>query len=128
MALPTKQSIISYCIAAVWLVNGLVCKILNYVPRHGQIVSRILGNNYSREITIGIGLLEILMTIWILSGIKTRINAVVQIVIIFIMNSLEYTLAPDILLWGRLNSFFALLLIVVIYYNEFHLHQSKQRA
>ncbi len=32
------HNFLSILIAAVWLVNGLVCKVLNLVPRHEQIV------------------------------------------------------------------------------------------
>lgn len=117
--------IISYCIASVWLINGLFCKVLNFVPRHEQIVARILSHNYSRRLTIMIGLSEVLMCIWVLSNIKSRINAITQIVIILTMNTLEFILVPDILLWGKLNSFFALLFVTLIYYNEFYLKQKK---
>ena len=110
----------TYCIALVWIANGLFCKVFNLVPRHEQIVSRILGNSYSRMFTLFIGLSEIGMAIWILSGIKSRLNAIVQIFIIAIMNVMEYFLAADLLLWGKLNSLFAFLFIVCIYIHEFH--------
>ncbi len=35
------------------------------------------------------------------------------------MNTLEYVFVPHLLLWGRFNAIFALLLVVVIYYNQF---------
>ncbi len=117
------HKILTYCIATVWIANGLFCKILNLVPRHEQIVSRILGNDYSRLLTILIGLSEIFMAIWILSGFKTRINAIVQIAVVATMNTLEFILVPDLLLWGKMNSMFAFLLILLIYYNEFNLHK-----
>jgi hypothetical protein len=98
----------------------LFCKVLNLVPRHEQIVARILGNEYSRPLTFLIGLSEIAMAIWILSRIKTRLNAIAQILIVATMNTLEFILVPDLLLWGKLNSFFAFLFIVVVYYNEFY--------
>lgn len=43
----------------VWLVKGLICKILNLVPRHQEIVAEILGQEYAREITFLIGLGEL---------------------------------------------------------------------
>ena len=112
--------ILTFCIATVWLVNGLFCKILNLVPRHEQIVAQILGGDYSRELTILIGLSEILMAIWVLSKFKTRLNAITQITIVGLMNFLEFILVPDLLLWGKLNSLFAFLFILVIYFNEFY--------
>jgi hypothetical protein len=116
------SKIITYCISIIWIANGLFCKILNFVPRHELIVARILGNAFSRPITIVIGFSEIMMAIWILSGFKKRVNAVVQMIIIATMNTLEFVLAPDLLLWGKLNGFFAFLLILTIYYNEFQMH------
>ena len=35
-------------ISLVWLVNGLYCKVLNFVPRHQLIVARILGEDFAR--------------------------------------------------------------------------------
>ena len=61
------------------------------------------------------------MALWILSGIKSRLNTLLQIAVITVMNTLEFILVPGLLLWGRFNALFALLLILVIYYNEFHL-------
>lgn len=109
----------------VWLVNGLYCKVLNQVPRHQEIVSRILGQEYGSFFTVVIGMAEIAMSIWVFSRIKARINAIIQIVIIGSMNILEYFLVPDLLLWGKYNSLFAFLFIVLIYVNEFHLRKQE---
>lgn len=112
---------LNYFIAAVWLINGLFCKVLNYVPRHEQIVARILSDDYSRILTILIGISEILMALWILSGNKSKLNTMTQIILVVSMNILEFILVPDLLLWGHYNSLFALLFILLIYFNEFHL-------
>jgi len=40
-------TIVTYLIAAVWLVNGLFCKVLHLTPRHERIVARILGEGIS---------------------------------------------------------------------------------
>ena len=122
-----KHNIITFLIALVWLINGAYCKYLGMVPRHEEIVQRILsfdrpGANIA---TLGIGILEVLMALWIVSNIKQRINAIAQIIIIATMNTFEFILAPDLLLWGRFNSVFAFLFIMLIYYNEFHLNQKK---
>lgn len=103
------------------MANGLFCKVLNLVPRHQEIVATILGQEHARLLTVAIGISEILMAVWILSGIKSRLNAIVQMGVIAVMNTLEFVLVPGLLLWGRFNALFALLLICVIYYNEFHL-------
>ncbi len=117
------KKILTYFIATVWIANGLFCKVLNLVPRHQEIVGRILGNEYAGALTKAIGVSEILMAVWILSGIKTRLNAIAQIMIVVTMNIIEFLLVPDLLLWGRMNSFFALLFISVVCYNEFILNK-----
>ena len=120
--------IINVLISAVWLVNGLVCKVMNLVPRHEQIVARILGNQHSQLITKVIGISEILISLWVLSGKYSRLNAAVQILVIGSMNTIEFVFAPDLLLWGRLNAVFAFLFIVLIYFNEFSLRKEVVRA
>lgn len=124
------NKILNIFIATVWLVNGLFCKVLNLVPRHQEIVSKILrlDSTSAKIITILIGISEVLLVVWILSRIKHRLNAIVQIVIIGTMNTLEFVLAPELLLWGKVNSVFAFLFIILIYYNEFVLNNKNQNA
>lgn len=117
------HKVITYLTAIVWIGNGLFCKVLNFVPRHQQIIERILGDQYADVLTLLIGVSEIFMAAWILSGIKTRLNAIIQITIVATMNVIEFILVPDLLLWGRFNSIFAMMLIVLIYYNEFVLNK-----
>jgi hypothetical protein len=115
--------VLTYFAAAVWIANGLFCKVLNLVPRHERIVSRILGEQYAEVLTKGIGAAEVVMALWILGGIMTRFNAVAQIAIVTAMNILEFFLAPDLLLWGRFNAVFAAMFVIVVYYNEFVLRR-----
>lgn len=115
-----SNRILNFLIAAVWLINGLVCKVLNLVPRHQQIVARVIGAAHAGVLTRLIGAAEIAMGIWILSGIKPRLNAITQAVIIASMNTLEFLLAPDLLLWGRFNALFAFLFVLLVLYNEFY--------
>ncbi|MGC6429527.1 MAG: DoxX-like family protein [Jejuia sp.] len=121
------RNIIKIMIALVWLINGLYCKILNLVPRHEIIVSEILGSRYAHEITIGIGVLEILMCLWILSNIYPKLNAITQIFTILLMNIIEFISVPHLLLWGRFNILFAIFLCLVIYMNTFKIKQLKSR-
>jgi hypothetical protein len=119
--------ILTYGIATVWIANGLFCKVLDLVPRHEQIVARILGSQYAGVLTKAIGIAEILMAVWILIGITPRFNAVTQIVVVGAMNILEFFLAPDLLLWGRFNSVFASLFMILVGYNEFVLQPRQDR-
>lgn len=106
-------------LASVWLVNGLICKVLNLVPRHEAIVARILGEDHAILFTKLIGVGEMLMAIWIVSGKYRRLNVFIQMILILVMNVIEFFLTPDLLKWGRLNLFFAILFVLVIAYKEF---------
>jgi hypothetical protein len=101
----------------------LFCKVLGFVPRHEQIVARILASNYSHIITILIGISEIVMAIWIFSNFKSKLNAIIQIVVIATMNIIEFILAPYLLLWGKLNSLFAFIFILVVFINGFYFNK-----
>ena len=105
----TLHRLLTYATAAVWLINGLFCKVLNLVPRHKQIVARILGDQYAPVLTVTIGVSEMLMALWILSRIRSRLCALAQIGLVAVMNSIEFVLAPDLLLFGRLNALNAVL-------------------
>lgn len=114
-------------IALVWLINGLFCKVLNLVPRHQAIVAEILGKDYAALATKTIGVLETGMCIWVLSRIRSRWCAIVQIVVVAVMNIIEFFLVPHLLLFGRFNALFAFLFIIVIFYNEFVKGSSLRR-
>lgn len=108
-----------------WFANGFLAKVLNLVPRHQQIVARILGDEYAGPFTKIIGVSEMLMVVWILSRIKPRLCAIFQMVIVGLMNIVEFFLAPDLLLWGRMNILFATVFIVIIYVDQFILTKDE---
>lgn len=101
---------------------------LGIVPRHEKIVAAILDNQHAHTLTVAIGVCEILMGIWVLSGIKSNLNAIVQIVVIATMNLIEFIMAPKLLLFGRFNLVLALLLIAVIWYKQFVLKKQLVRT
>lgn len=116
---PLIANLLTISIALVWLINGLVCKLLSFVPRHQQIVSRILGEDLSTIGTKVIGMLELLMAIWILSGIRSRLCAVIQIMVVAAMNIIEFISVPDLLLFGRVNILISILFVLTVYINTF---------
>jgi len=113
------RKILTLAIASVWLINGLFCKVLNFAPRHQQIVARILGEDISWLAIKTIGVLEIFMFVWIISKIGSRWCAITQIMIVATMNILEFFLVPDILLFGRINIVVSIIFISAVYINEF---------
>ncbi len=122
---PAIHKVLTVLISLVWLTNGLVCKVLGLIPRHQMIVARILGDDYAMIATKAIGGMEILMFVWVISRIRSRICAVIQIIAVAVMNTIEFILVPDLLLFGRLNSVIALIFIFTVYYNEFVLNEPK---
>lgn len=119
------HTIITYFIAFVWIANGLFCKVLNLVPRHEEIVSVILGKSYAHPLTLAIGASEMIMALWIISGYRSRLNALTQIAVVGTMNTLEFILVPDLLLWGKFNSLFAFLFMLIVFVNEFYLSRNS---
>ncbi len=84
--------------ALVWILFGLVFKVLHVVPRHEAIVATILGSAVAGPVTLLIGVMETVMGIWILSAWRPRTCAAAQTIAIVSMNTLELTLARDQLL------------------------------
>ncbi len=113
------NTVLTIFIALVWLINGLYCKLLNKVPRHQQIVARILGTAHAGVLTKTIGILEIGMSVWVLSGFYPVICAWLQIVLVTVMNTIEYFQARDLLLLGKINAIIALFFNGLIYFNTF---------
>lgn len=119
MKAKSLQRLLRYGIAAVWFVNGLFCKVLHLVPRHEAIVARILGAQYAAPLTRLIGVAEIGMAVWVLSGRWLRLSVAAQIALVLTMNLLEFLLAADLLLWQQFNLLFAGLFALLLYYYGF---------
>ncbi len=115
----TLHKAIIIFIGIVWILNGLLAKIMNLVPRHQEIVAEIVSQEHARTITLLIGLAELVMAAWVLSKWKIRFNAITQILVIGTMNLLEFLRTPNLLLWGKMNSIFALCFMGLIFYNAF---------
>jgi DoxX-like family len=114
------HQLLTHGIALVWLANGLGCKVLGLVPRHELIVARILGEAHAHLLTLLIGLGEMGLAAWVWSRLWPRVNAVVQIGLVVVMNTIEAVLAPDLLLWGHWNAVFASFFGLVVYLHTFY--------
>lgn len=100
--LPTLSTLF---VGTVWIFHGLYSKILNGVPRHRQIVGRILGEEYAVLATRAIGLLEVALGVWVFSRCLRVPCAIVQTAALVAMNTLEIALARDLLISGSGMSF-----------------------
>jgi hypothetical protein len=114
------QQIFHYLVAAVWLINGVWCKVLNQVPRHESIVKKLIAPVYYREFTIAIGISETLLALWLLSGLYRRFNYMLQIVLIVSMNMIEYIFAKELLLFGHYNLMIAIAFTICLYWIGVH--------
>ena len=116
--MPIIHRVVTYIIAAVWLANGLLCTVFNLVPRHQLIVARRLGSEYAAPLTRLIGVAELGMAAWVVSRVRPRWCAATQVLLVAAMNTLEFFLAPDLLLFGHLNALYAALFIGLIIWHE----------
>lgn len=95
---PLLLKFLTILIGMVWVFHGLYSKVSDGIPRHRQIVGRILGEGIADWATLAIGTLEILLGLWIFSGIQRRVCALVQTLALVSMNFLEILLARDLLI------------------------------
>jgi hypothetical protein len=125
---PLIHRILTILVSLVWLINGLFAKVIGLVPRHQQIVERILGSDNSFLAVKVIGVLEICMFLWVISKKFSRLCSITQIVIVMTMNIMEFIIAPDLLLFGKLNIIIALIFVTVIYLNEFIIKPKENKT
>jgi uncharacterized membrane protein YphA (DoxX/SURF4 family) len=121
------RSLLTIFIASVWLINGLFLKLLNFAPRHKEIVGSILGEENALFLTKMIGLGEVFLAVLIILGFRSRLMAIIQIILVVVMNTLEIIIVPDLLLFGRLNGVIALGFIMLIIYTEFSLNKKGRK-
>ena len=93
----TAITLLRIAVAAVWLVFGVVFKLLGFAPRHRLIVASIVGEAAAGPVTLAVGAAETLLGLWVLSGIRPRTCAAVQTLAIAAMNTLELRSARGLL-------------------------------
>lgn len=94
-------SAVSLFVASVWIVHGLFNKLLHGSSRHLQIVQAVpgLAGAAGERALILIGLVEVGIGLWVLSGWSARRCAAVQTILLLSMNVAELTFARPLLLW-----------------------------
>ena len=85
-------------IALVWIVFGLIFKALGAVPRHREIVARVVGPSQARAVTLLVAVSEIMLGLWMLYGRYLPLCVGIQTMLIGAMNILELRYARDLLL------------------------------
>jgi uncharacterized membrane protein YphA (DoxX/SURF4 family) len=76
-------------IAAVWLYEGLWCKLLGRVPHQEAVVEAhpLFGPRSAAVVLKGIGVVEVLLAVWVLSGYAPWLAALVQTALLVGMNA-----------------------------------------
>jgi len=94
-------AIATVIVAAVWLVHGLFNKLLHFSPRHLLMVQSVPGLAGSRgEIVLtAVGLFEVALALWVLSGWAASVCAAIQTIVLLSMNVVELSVARSLLLW-----------------------------
>lgn len=112
------HKLIRVAIALVWFYQGLWCKVLGGVPRHGAVIVAVpfIGSAGGHITLIALGLFECAIGLWVLSGRWMRQAAMVQTVLLAAMNACGLIwaarLIPDAA--GMVLQNFAFLLLIWI--------------
>lgn len=89
-------ALIRWSIAAVWLYEGLWCKILGRAPSQADVVEAVprLGPRFGLLFLKTLGIVESALAVWVVSGISPGVCAIVQTVLLLTLNA-------NGLLWAR---------------------------
>ncbi|HVA71676.1 MAG TPA: DoxX-like family protein [Candidatus Limnocylindrales bacterium] len=88
--------IIRASVAAVWLYEGLWCKILGRVQSQVAVVTAVprLGLRFGWPFLKALGIMEVALAVWVMAGIAPGICAIVQTALLVALNA-------NGLLWAR---------------------------
>lgn len=88
--------LIRLSIAAVWIYEGLWCKLLGRLPSQLAIVEEVprFTASFANRLLRLLGIAEVLLALWVLSGIASPLCAVAQIAFLIVLNG-------NGLLWAR---------------------------
>jgi hypothetical protein len=88
--------VIRASIAAVWLYEGLWCKLLGRAPSQVQVVTAVprLGPRFGPAFLKALGVVEVVMAVWVMTGIAPGTCAVTQTALLVVLNA-------NGLLWAR---------------------------
>jgi uncharacterized membrane protein YphA (DoxX/SURF4 family) len=101
-------------VAAVWLYEGLWCKVFGASPEQRSIVAAALPPACVTAAVIGLGLIETAIALWVMSGAEPRSAALVQTGLLIGLNAGGLLFAGDrIADPGRMLTQNAVLLAVV---------------
>ncbi len=76
-------------VAAVWLYEGLWCKILGRVPVQAEVVAAVprLGPRLAVPFLKVLGVLEVGLAVWVMAGIASGVCAIAQMAVLVVLNA-----------------------------------------
>lgn len=88
--------VIQISVAAVWFYEGLWCKLLGRLPSQLQVVKAVprLGPLFGSPFLKALGVVEVALGVWVLSGVAPGACAIVETVFLVVLN-------VNGLLWAR---------------------------
>lgn len=88
--------LIRIAVAGVWLYEGLWCKLLRGEPRELEVVKAVprYGERFGVPFLMALGVTEVVIAIWVLSGFEPLLCALVQTVLLVSLNA-------NGLIWSR---------------------------
>ena len=88
--------VVRAAVAAVWLYEGLWCKVLGREPHQVEVVEAVpkLGPLVGRRFLVVLGVVETALAVWVLAGVSPGVCAIVQTVLLVGLNA-------NGLLWAR---------------------------
>jgi uncharacterized membrane protein YphA (DoxX/SURF4 family) len=89
-------TIIRVSVAAVWLYEGLWCKILGRVQSQVEVVKAVprLGPRFGAPFLKVLGVIEVALAVWVMTGIAPGLCAIAQTTLLVVLNA-------NGLLWAR---------------------------
>jgi uncharacterized membrane protein YkgB len=79
----------SAAVAGVWLYHGLWCKLLGGCPEQVDVVAAVpwLGGKAAKRVLLGIGVVETVLAVWVVSGRRPRGAAAIGTALVAGMNA-----------------------------------------
>jgi hypothetical protein len=83
-------------VAAVWLYEGLWCKVLGRAPLEAQVVAKVprFGPRFGQAFLKALGAVEVMLAVWVISAVHPGACAIAQVTLLVVLN-------VNGLLWSR---------------------------
>lgn len=89
--------LVRFCVASIWLYEGLWCKVLGKAPRQEGIVKAVplFESGMAAQVLVGLGYVEIALGAWFLSGWTPGWAAIAQTALLVPMNTVGLLYARE---------------------------------